>query len=51
MASHPASAVFTNSHNQLANRIALKHRLFPDVDLTAHERGNVTNCEILMMFV
>lgn len=50
-ASHPARAVFTNSHNQLANRIGLKRSLFPDEDLTVHERGNVMNCEILMMFV
>lgn len=47
----PASAISTNSHNQLANRIGLKHRLFPDEDLTVHERGNVMNCEILMVFV
>lgn len=50
-ASHPASAIFTNSHNQLANRIRLKHRLFPDEGLTVHEGGNVMNCEILMVFV
>lgn len=38
MGSHPASAILTNSHNQLANRIRLKQRLFPDEDLTAHGR-------------
>lgn len=50
-ASHPACAIFTNSHNQLANRVRLKHRLLPDEALTAHERGSVMNCEILMVFV